>query len=152
DGELKPPSEGTKAHGSLDLVEAHLNAAARLLGLDDADSQFHLLVDQVEKVWSNDRESDAMVVGLLLAAKEVQKSFDFVKCTVFLRTDIYEQLQFQDRDKLRGDEFHIDWDEDSLLDLILARVEASVGAAPQPSEFWRRMFPETIDSQPCRKF
>jgi len=152
DGELKPPSEGAKAHSSLDLVETHLNSAAQLLNLGNTENQFHLLVDQVEKVWSNDRESDAMVVGLLLAAKEVQKSFDFVSCTVFLRTDIYEQLQFQDRDKLRGDEFHIDWDEDTLQDLILARVEASVGVAPKPGEFWQKMFPETVDGQPCRKF
>jgi hypothetical protein len=93
-----------------------------------------------------------MVVGLLLAAKAIQSSFDFVICTVFLRTDIYEQLQFQDRDKLRGDEFHIDWDEHSLADLILTRAEASLGSQPNPQRFWEGMFPNTIDSQPSKKF
>ena len=153
DTELKAPSPGTRAHSNLDVVEAHLGAAAKLLNYgNEIDSRFHLLVDQIEKVWSNDRESDSMVVGLLLASKAIQKSFEFVDCTVFLRTDIYEQLQFQDRDKLRGDEFHIDWDENSLLELILARASASLGTTPKPKEFWSGMFPQTVDAQPCARF
>ena len=152
DAEVKAPSAGTKAHDQLDVVESHLNAAAVALGMSGTDKPFHLLVDQIEKVWSNDRESDSMVVGLLLAAKDLHKRFDFVICTVFLQTDIYEQLQFQDGDKLRGDEFHIDWDEDHLLDLISARAHASLGFPVSDDNLWGGLFEDSVESQPCKKF
>ncbi len=152
DGRVQPPSAGAKAHDQLDFLEAHLNAVALALGLSPEGRPFHVLVDQIEKVWSNDRESDSMVVGLMLAAKELQRRFGFALATVFLRTDIYERLQFQDRDKFRGDEFHIDWDEDHLLDLILTRAQASLGVTITASNLWARNFPVSVDSQDCRKF
>jgi hypothetical protein len=152
DTKVEAPSAGAKAHDQLDVIESHLNAAAAALGLTGGKKPFHLLVDQIEKVWSNDRESDSMVVGLLLAAKELHKRFDFVLCTVFLKTDIYEQLQFQDRDKLRGDEFHIDWDEDHLLELISARAQASLGFPIEDSDLWEGLFHGSVESQQCKKF
>ena len=150
--DIKAPSAGTRASDQLDLLETRLRSAAQKLVLTDESQSFHVLVDQVEKVWSNDRESDSMVVGLLLAAKEVRERFEFVKCTVFLRTDIYEQLSFQDRDKFRGDEFHIEWDESRLQELILARAQASLGFADPPDEFWAQIFPEAIEEKPCESF
>lgn len=152
DGKVEAPSPGAKAHDQLDVVEAHLNGAAIALGLKGTSKPLHLLVDQIEKVWSNDRESDAMVVGLLLAAKELHKRFEFVVCTVFLWTDIYEQLQFQDRDKLRGDEFHIDWDEEHLLDLISARAQASLGSPISDEALWHGLFEGEVDSLACKHF
>ena len=152
DNKVEAPSPGTKVNDQLDVVEAHLNAAAAALGLVGTDHPFHVLVDQIERVWSNDRESDAMVVGLLLAAKDLHRHFDFVICTVFLRTDIYEQLQFPDRDKLRGDEFHIDWDEEHLTDLISARAQASLGCDIKNEELWGGLFQESVESQPCQRF
>jgi hypothetical protein len=152
DPAVQPPSAGARAHSQLDLVETQLNRAAELIGTISAERPFHLLVDQIEKVWSNDRESDSMVVGLLLAAKEIKKRFEFVLCTVFLRTDIYEQLQFQDRDKFRGDEFHIDWDEERLVELIFARAEASLGQEISADDLWEKLFPITVDSQPSKRY
>ena len=152
DGEVKPPSPGTKANDQLDIVEAHLNKAAADLELISTGRPFHLVVDQVDKVWSNDRESDSMVVGLLLAAKELQRNFSFVVATVFLRTDIYERLQFHDRDKFRGDEFHIDWTERHLLDLVAARAQASLGLALETDQIWRKYFPDSVESQNCPRF
>lgn len=152
DSEVSPPSAGAKAHDQLDFLEAQLNSAASALGITTDGEPFHVLVDQIEKVWSNDRESDSMVVGLMLAAKELQRRFGFVVATVFLRTDIYERLEFQDRDKFRGDEFHIDWDEDRLLDLILTRAQASLGAAISAEDLWSNYFPGSVDSQDCQRF
>jgi energy-coupling factor transporter ATP-binding protein EcfA2 len=152
DGQVQPPSAGAKAHDQLDFLEAQLNAVALAIGLSTEGQPFHVLVDQIEKVWSNDRESDSMVVGLMLAAKDLQRRFGFAVATVFLRTDIYERLQFQDRDKFRGDEFHIDWNEEHLLDLILTRAQASLGVAITAEDLWDRHFPVSVDSQDCQKF
>lgn len=146
------PSQGARTNDRLDLVEARLESAARKLSIDSSDTAFHLLIDQLEKVWSNDRESDSMVVGLLLAAKETRERFQFLTVTVFLRTDIYEQLQFQDRDKFRGDEFRIDWDESRLLDLILARAQASAGEEVTRDILFGHLFPSSVDGQSTAKF
>ena len=93
-----------------------------------------------------------MVVGLLLASKHVQANFDNVLCTVFLRTDIYEQLQFQDRDKFRGDEFHITWDEPKLHELILNRANASLGSTSSAEGLWPLLFPQRIDEKIAKTF
>jgi energy-coupling factor transporter ATP-binding protein EcfA2 len=145
--EVEHPSPGIRANDQLELIENHLVAAAEALQIINQNINYHLLVDQIEKIWSNDRDSDLMVVGLLLASKHVRQKFNFVICTVFLRTDIYEKLQFQDRDKFRGDEFHIDWHATHLLDLILARAQASCGAKVTPKNLWMEIFPRKIADQ-----
>jgi len=150
--EVDNSAPGLRSTDRLDRLQTSLINAARKLGLDSSSPPFHILVDQIEKVWSNDRESDAMVVGLLQAVKDIRAEFDFIHCTVFLRTDIYEKLQFGDRDKFRGDEFHIDWDKEKLLDLIETRAQASSGKAFTPSRLWEELFPATTEETDIKTF
>jgi hypothetical protein len=156
--EVENAAPGIRVEDQIQHLEKKLRAAASDLGITEQSSSFHLLVDQIEKVWSDDRESDAMVVGLLQAAKEVQMRLGAVLCTVFLRTDIYERLQFADRDKLRGEEFHIDWDGPRLLELILTRARASSGEMITAKDLWREgaqgdgVFPTHIGDQDIESF
>ena len=82
-------------------------------------------MDKVDEIWSDDPSSSQMAVGLLMAAKDINVRFENVSCIVFLRSDIYEQLPFFDKDKLRGDEEAILWTEETLPKLILARAQIS---------------------------
>lgn len=150
--EVEHQLPGIQTSHKLDTIEDRLLAAAKALKLDAESEPFHILVDQIEKVWSNDRESDAMVVGLLLASKHIRRIFEFVICTLFVRTDIYEKLQFQDRDHFRGDEFHIDWDKQTLLELILARATASCGRQVNENELWESIFPKQIGEDAIQAF
>lgn len=150
--EVEHPSPGIRANDQLDMLERQVSAVASKLELNEHSEPLHLLVDQIEKIWSNDRDSDSMVVGLLIASGAIQQKFNFVRTTIFLRTDIYAALQFQDRDKLRGEEFHIDWTEDKLLELILARARASSNGAIDVQELWTEIFPSTIEEQPSPSF
>jgi hypothetical protein len=98
-------------------------------------------------VWSNDPDSDLMVISLLIAAKRVPISFDFVRCLVFLRTDIYEKVRFQEADKFRTDEFRIVWDDAKLLDLAFIRAQASATQITSEA-LWGHIFPKLVEHEP----
>lgn len=119
----KAPNEGLRLNLKLDYLEKHLKNEFTNLKTD----RFFLLIDQVDEIWGNDPSSNLMVIGLLLAMKEINVNFDSVNCVVFLRTDIYEQIQFFDKDKFRGDEDPIVWAKEDLVRLILARAALSTG-------------------------
>ncbi|MDG4577084.1 MAG: hypothetical protein P9C36_15755 [Defluviicoccus sp.] len=142
--EMTNQPQGILADQQLQRLEQKLNDAAVALKVTETSRPFYILVDQIERLWSNDRNSDAMVVALLQAAKEVRNIFQFVICTVFLRTDIYEALNFPERDKFRGDEFHITWDSVKLIDLVEARARVSTGQKYENGDLWKKVFPAKI--------
>jgi len=139
--ELNAPSEGLRTSNQLEVIERQILAALTDLSCPSDHTKLLLLVDQLEQVWSNDPQSDAMVTGLLLASKQVTSKFPRVGCVVFLRTDIYDILRFAERDKFRGDEMRIDWTPSSLLDVVLIRAQASIGRPITSEELWSGLFP-----------
>ncbi|MEA2950860.1 MAG: hypothetical protein QOJ96_380 [Alphaproteobacteria bacterium] len=142
-------SSGVKLSDGIEYIEAHLKNAAVALGIDRP--SFFLLIDQVESIWSNDPGSDALVIGLLRAAKRLQ-SLPFLRCVVFLRVDIYEKLNFSERDKLRSDEFLIRWDREDLIKLVEARAGASTKGKIKQNELWHRVFPRKVGDVDIKKF
>lgn len=120
------PSEGIRAHNQLDTLESYIIRCIHELGCDHSHNRLLLLIDQIEKIWLNDRESDTMVTGLLLAAKHISATFAPVHCVTLLREDIYDLVQFADRDKFRGDETAIRWNKDNLLEMAARRARVSV--------------------------
>jgi hypothetical protein len=78
-------ASGIHANEKIREIEAKLKQLAAELLPKTGDFAFHLLIDQVERIWSNDQSSDDLVIGLLLAAKHVQAAYSFIVCLVFLR-------------------------------------------------------------------
>jgi hypothetical protein len=150
--EVHAPSAGIRASNELELLESRLSQAFLELNCPTDHGHLLLTVDQLEKVWSNDPQSDTMVIGLLLASKHIRATFPRVLCAVFLRTDIYELLQFQDRDKFRGDEMRIDWTPDHLLNLVLMRARASLQVDVDRATLWGALFPENVGWEPTPDF
>ncbi len=146
------PSSGARLSDQVDVIESKLIEYAVSTGMTVNRNTFYLLIDQIEKIWSNDSGSDTLVIGLLRAAKHFQSKFDFVNCSVFLRIDIYEKLDFKERDKLRGDEFPIRWDRSRLIDLIEARAVASMGAKFSAAGLWTHVFPRKIGDIDTKKY
>jgi hypothetical protein len=149
--EVQAPSPGLRLSNDLETLERGVASAYLERGCSDS-CGFTLLVDQLEKVWSGDRDADSMIIGLLQATKHASSSYPGVRCITFLRTYMYELLEFQDRDKFRGDETHIDWDEKLLLDLLLARAEASLGRTVTADELWTNVFPAEIEGKPASRY
>jgi hypothetical protein len=150
--DVAAPSEGLRTSNRLSVVEQGIRHALADLDCPAEHDRLLLLVDQIEQVWSNDPESDAMVTGLLLAAKHVSKELPGVRCVVFLRSDIYDALQFAEADKFHGDEMRIDWSPSALLDLLLIRAQASLGGEITAEQLWDRVFPSQVSGQPAHDY
>lgn len=149
---LEAPSSGIRINNCLELIENNLSKLADALRIDESSESLYLLVDQIERIWSNDSDSDTMVVGVLLASKFVHSKWPWARCVVFLRADIYEKLQFADRDKFRGDEFHINWDQKQLLQLLEARAGASSSGTVTPERLWTQVFPSGVGEQDTKTY
>ncbi|WP_051808362.1 P-loop ATPase, Sll1717 family [Actinoplanes subtropicus] len=148
--EVGGPSEGIEAINRLEVVEDGVTAAIGVLKCPAAHGAL-VLIDQIESVWNNDSESDDVVTGLLMAAKQVPQRFPGVRCCVFLRTDIYDQLQFTERDKLRGEEMRIDWTPWALHDLLVQRIRASLAAGLPAEQLWDAVFEEGVGTDLVRR-
>lgn len=143
------PNAGLQLSTQLDFLESWLTSQLSQL----QQHRLYILVDKVDEIWSDDPSSSDMAVGLLMAAKDINVKFENVSCIVFLRSDIYEQLQFFDKDKLRGDEEAILWTKETLPELVLARAQTSTGNLTMTADqLWSRYFPARIHHMPTVEF
>jgi len=146
---VKDAPTGLQLSTQLDFLENWLTSQLSQL----QHHRLYILVDKVDEIWSGDPSSSYMAVGLLMAAKDINVKFENVSCIVFLRSDIYEQLQFFDKDKLRGDEEAILWTKETLPELVLARARISTGNQTMTAaELWSKYFPARIQQMPTVEF
>jgi hypothetical protein len=80
-----------------------------------------------------DEARKQMLVGLILAARDVRHSTSSrivkVNPVVYLRTDLWDDLIFSDKNKItQTTALNLEWEEQSLLDLVNARLRARLGA------------------------
>jgi hypothetical protein len=143
--EVEAPSDGLKKNNQLEVIENNIALALKDLGCSGRHPAPLLLVDRLEELWTNDPDSDAMVIGLLLAVKQLPQRFEGVRCVVFLRSDIYDLLEFGERDKLPGEEMRIDWNRGALQEVLRARASSSWGRDIAPAELWGSIFPSVVD-------
>ena len=111
------PMTPTVVEALLQVLEVPLKAQGVLVALDRLDDS-----------WDGSRESLSLMVGLLKAAKELNDRFGWgqdgagLRVLVFLRTDIYDALRFDDKDKHRPLEEHINWKPDELKEMLQKRL------------------------------
>ncbi|MGE4294466.1 MAG: hypothetical protein AB7E49_02055 [Campylobacterales bacterium] len=120
--------------------------------LECYDGHISLLFDELDLSYSsNDREYKNRLIGLLLAAYGFftnEKLVKKIRIYLFLRSDIFNILDFQDKNKIRDNMVvFLDWDADStisdlsLKNLVSSRIKASVKS--KTSEFntnWNLIF------------
>ncbi len=65
--------------------------------------------------WDASEEAKYLIISLLKAANRINGLFKGkVIVTIFLRSDIYDGLYFEDQDKLRQNEEILRWDNEDL--------------------------------------
>lgn len=79
-----------------------------------------------------DENRKQMLIGLVLAAREVRKEYKNKAVqfnpVVYLRTDIWNEMEFSDKNKItQGQSAKIEWTSDSLLELVNLRLRAKLG-------------------------
>lgn len=92
-------------------------------------------LDRLDDSWDGSEASQTLLVGLLKAAKDINDGFagpslveSPLRVLVFLRSDIYDGLQFDDKDKHRITEEHISWTSEGLREMLTRRLPEGVGA------------------------
>ena len=83
---------------------------------------------------SLDEARSRMLIGLVLASRalrrEVQGTNAAVNAIVYLRSDLWDDLEFSDKNKIsQTAALHLTWDSDSLLRLVNARLQARLSPA-----------------------
>ena len=107
----------------LELIEA----VARNVGVVVA-------LDKLDDSWDGSEQSRHLLIGLLKATKEINDRFSGgdpaagLAVLVFLRSDIYEGLRFDDKDKHRAAEEHIAWNPELLKEMINERLPNGIEA------------------------
>jgi len=143
------PNEGLDFNSKLEFLESYLKEPLEHF----KEYKFFLLVDKVDEIWDGNPSSNEMVIGLLMASKEINQMNSNVSCAVFLRTDIYEQLHFFDKDKLRGDEVPVLWNSETLPQIILERARVSTKQENMATQdFWSQYLPSEIEDTKTSDF
>lgn len=85
-------------------------------------------LDKLDDSWDGSENSKQLLIGLLKAGKEINDRFrgeslaNGLVILVFLRSDIYEGLRFDDKDKHRATEESITWTPDLLRAMVNERL------------------------------
>jgi len=145
--EVEPDSISKKAAGFYDQLDDIVGPISTALA-SLTDKPVYILVDRVDEVWDPDVESSSLIVGLLRASKEIREQINLVNVIVFLRSDIFDSLQFQDSDHFHSFEERIIWDRSNLKELVAVRAQVSTGLGEGETldEIWTRFFPPKIKS------
>ncbi|MDN2656074.1 hypothetical protein OW493_06395 [Cobetia sp. 14N.309.X.WAT.E.A4] len=95
---------------------------------NSGDYKILIALDQLDENWLEGEieEYSRMLVNLLNVCSSLSLDPDLnsnLKVVVFLRTDIYQTLKFNDKNKLiQGPSVTIEWDHDSLNDMFYERI------------------------------
>jgi len=104
---------------------------------------YFILFDKLDDGWDASNEFKSSMVGLLKAARDLniesKKANKHLRAIVFLRSDIYDVLQYNDKNKAFQDIEFLRWDKEKLITLINKRIGFSLGLSDDKNA-WNRIF------------
>ena len=105
-----------------------------------------ILIDRLDDSWDASKQSENLIIGLLKAANELNAVFlGKMIITVFLRSDIYDNLFFDDQDKLRQNEETLYWNNEDLKSVVCERVRTSLNIHDMnDNQIWQTLFSEKV--------
>ncbi|MHA7965016.1 P-loop ATPase, Sll1717 family [Paenibacillus sp. CAU 1782] len=135
------------------LGEINKKLLSNLIPLLQNDRQYILLFDELDLSYDpNDANYLSRIKGLLLSAYSINSYFqihnDNVKVYIFLRSDIYEILDFQDKNKITDNHVeYLNWDPKdenanlSLKKLAAKRIQENIKQADESFSYnWGKIF------------
>lgn len=87
--------------------------------------------DRLDDSWDGSDDAKSLLIGLLKATKDINDAYSGsrakgIHVVTFLRSDIYQGLEFDDKDKHRAIEEEITWTPELLKDMVNARLPKGV--------------------------
>ena len=140
-------------HDLMDSLARFETRLKKLLG-NLNDTSIVVLIDKVDEVWDDTKESKFTVSGLLRATHILNESLPMIKIMVFLRSDIFDALKFHDIDKLNSLAERLNWSEMDLKQLIenRVRVSANLGSYQQNEDVWVQVFEKSVKEEDSFKY
>jgi hypothetical protein len=124
----------TLDHPEQPVTPAIIRALFDTLGLVSGSVPILIALDRLDDSWDGSQQSRSLLIGLLKAIKDINDSFDLgleknhgIRAVTFLRSDIYDSLSFDDKDKHRPTEQNIVWTGKELAEMVQRRLPPSVG-------------------------
>lgn len=116
----------------LNALTSSIMDAVLIVSRDGNMGSLSILFDELDQGLSHlDDARQKMLVGLILAAREIRRECAaesvVVNPIVFLRTDLWEELDFSDKNKISQTlTLHLDWNSDNLQSLINNRLRVKL--------------------------
>lgn len=128
-GAAKSKVLGLELNSLTESILRDVSTAISELGI----SKLYLHFDELDQGLNQlDDERARMLIGLVLAARDISKSQQLranISPIVYLRSDIWEQLEFSDKNKItQSSAIHLLWNSDSLKALADLRIKLYLGA------------------------
>ncbi|MFE4703061.1 P-loop ATPase, Sll1717 family [Streptomyces sp. NPDC056738] len=114
---------GTRPGGSFLDVESLLQDTDNLL--KQAGRRVVVLLDRIDETFKYDRGRQEALVQALLQAEGRVSLLDSIGLVVFLRSDLFELYDLQEKNKLVSRSLALDWSEEDWLQVLIRRVFAN---------------------------
>lgn len=91
-----------------------------------------VLVDRLDDAWDGTEDSLKLIGGAARAARQLADDLQqdgAAPAIVFLRTDLWERIGFNDKNKFTQDTITLDWNDRDLAQVIEARIHKTAGLA-----------------------
>jgi hypothetical protein len=116
-----------------------------------------ILVDELDRGWDASEDSKSFVAGLFEAAVSINgKMNNNIRVLLSLRKELYNSIpaMYDDAQKYRDILETIEWDEETLRELISKRILVSFPelASLSDEEIWNAVFPETLEYRQTKSF
>ena len=115
-----------------------------------------VLVDELDRGWDGSEDAKAFVGGLFHAAISIMQEVPGIRVMLSLRKELYNTIPaiYDDAQKVRDLIETIEWDADSLKDLISRRISASLGTTLSQNirEPWVAVFQDTLSYRNANSF
>lgn len=126
---------------SLDVVTLleDVNAA-----LETSGKSLWLLFDKIDEIWPSDRaERKRALEGLVTASMQIRRTFPRIQPKILLRTDLWSELDFTNKDHLTDKMIELSWSASQILTLLVKRAVAT----PEVHAYCAARVPELINHE-----
>ncbi|MEO9210897.1 MAG: P-loop NTPase fold protein [Ginsengibacter sp.] len=118
--------------------------------------QIILLIDELDKGWDSSEDAKAFVAGLFQASVAINDLSPNIRIVISLRKELYDDIpSLYDDFQKYYDLFEIlEWNEESLFDLIVKRIKYSVPDLKNMPKIqaWNEIFSDKIDKEPSFQY
>lgn len=120
------PSE-PNPFGQYELLGLIHHVASRIA--DTIGNRYYLLIDDLDNDWHNEPLQNELIAAMFSSLQKMCRP-PHLKCIVSIQDRIFAQLPIEHKDKFRDFICHVDWDVDSIREMVDRRIKYIIDIPP----------------------